>query len=158
MDLFSIDNNETSQITIYTDGGCHGNPGAGGWGAVLLDGVNEIELSGGENMTTNNRMELTAAIEVLRYAKEHYPSRKIQLFIDSQYVKNGITAWIKNWKTKGWKTADKKAVKNQDLWVALDKLNEESEVEWTWVKGHAGIKYNEVCDSLCQMEIAKRSN
>ena len=157
MDLFSSDDS-SSIITVYTDGGCHGNPGAGGWGAVLLDGKNEIELSGGEEMTTNNRMELTAAIEVLRYAKEHYPEHSIKVFIDSQYVKNGITTWIKSWKAKGWKTADKKAVKNQDLWVVLDELNASLSVEWTWVKGHAGIKYNEVCDSLCQKEIALRSN
>lgn len=144
-------------ITIYTDGGCHGNPGPGGWGAVVIADGKASELSGGEDMTTNNRMELTAAIQALSYAKSNYEGCGIKVFIDSQYVKNGITQWIKNWKVKGWKTANKKPVLNQDLWRELDALNEALSVEWTWVKGHAGVEYNEICDSLCQKEIAARS-
>ena len=144
-------------ITIYTDGGCHGNPGPGGWGAVVIADGKASELSGGEDMTTNNRMELTAAIQALSYAKANYEGCGIKVFIDSQYVKNGITQWIKNWKVKGWKTANKKPVLNQDLWRELDALNESLSVEWTWVKGHAGVEYNEICDSLCQKEIAARS-
>lgn len=144
-------------ITIYTDGGCHGNPGPGGWGAVVIADGKANELSGGEDMTTNNRMELTAAIQALSYAKANYEGSGIKVFIDSQYVKNGITQWIKNWKVKGWKTANKKPVLNQDLWRELDALNESLSVEWTWVKGHAGVEYNEICDSLCQKEIAARS-
>ena len=144
-------------ITIYTDGGCHGNPGPGGWGAVVIADGKASEPSGGEDMTTNNRMELTAAIQALSYAKANYSGCGIKVFIDSQYVKNGITQWIKNWKVKGWKTANKKPVLNQDLWRELDALNESLSVEWTWVKGHAGVEYNEICDSLCQKEIAARS-
>jgi len=144
-------------ITIYTDGGCHGNPGPGGWGAVVIADGKARELSGGEDMTTNNRMELTAAIQALSYAKANYEGCGIKVFIDSQYVKNGITQWIKNWKVKGWKTANKKPVLNQDLWRELDALNKSLSVEWTWVKGHAGVEYNEICDSLCQKEIAARS-
>ena len=102
-------------------------------------------------------MEITAAIEVLKYVKEHYPKCKISVFIDSQYVKNGITTWIENWKLRKWKTSDRKNVKNQDLWEALDALNNELDVEWTWVKGHSGVKYNEMCDSLCKKEIAQRT-
>ncbi len=143
-------------LVIYTDGGCHGNPGPGGWGAVVLDGDNVKELSGGEKTTTNNRMELTAAINALSYAKTvpGGTDREIMLYSDSQYVKNGITSWITSWKRNGWKTAAKKPVLNQDLWQQLDALNAELPVSWHWVKGHAGVKWNEVCDSLCQKEIA----
>lgn len=144
-------------ITIYTDGGCHGNPGPGGWGAVVISPLGKKELSGGEDNTTNNRMELTAAIRALEYAKENFSGQAISVFIDSQYVKNGITSWIKNWKAKGWLTAARKPVLNQDLWRELDSLNAALNVEWTWVKGHAGVEYNEICDSLCQKEIAARS-
>ena len=146
-----------NEIVIYTDGGCHGNPGPGGWGIVVIaDGVAK-QLSGGEAHTTNNRMELMAAINALAVIKNTagFAARPITLNIDSQYVKNGITNWIKGWKAKGWKTADKKPVKNQDLWVQLDELNSQLQVNWNWVKGHAGIEYNEVCDQLCQDEIAK---
>lgn len=146
------------EITIYTDGGCSGNPGPGGWGIVVIaDGVAK-QLSGGEKLTTNNRMELTAAIMALTVVKntEGFAGRPVTVNIDSQYVKNGITSWIKSWKAKGWKTADKKPVKNQDLWEVLDGLNSSLTVNWNWVKGHAGIEYNEVCDQLCQAEIAKR--
>lgn len=145
------------EVTIYTDGGCSGNPGPGGWGIVVIYNGEARELSGGEKNTTNNRMELTAAINALSVIKNtpDFKSLPITVNIDSQYVKNGITVWIKNWKAKGWRTADKKPVKNQDLWIQLDKLNSVLNVKWNWVKGHAGIKYNEICDQLCQKEIAK---
>lgn len=146
-----------NEITIYTDGGCSGNPGPGGWGIVIIADGDARQLSGGEKLTTNNRMELTAAISALSIVKntQAFQGRKVFLHIDSQYVKNGITVWIKSWRTKGWKTADKKPVKNQDLWQKLDELNNSLDVNWNWVKGHAGIEYNEICDSLCQKEIAK---
>lgn len=144
-----------NDIIIYTDGGCSGNPGPGGWACVILSDGNEIELSGGEKLTTNNKMELTAAISALTYITQNPAllNRKITVNIDSQYVKNGITSWITNWKKNGWKTAAKKPVLNQDLWQKLDDLNNSLSVEWKWVKGHAGIKYNEICDSLCQKQI-----
>ena len=145
------------EIIIYTDGGCSGNPGPGGWGVVIsADGIVK-QISGGEKFTTNNRMELLAAINALSIIKNipKFEGRKIIVNIDSQYVKNGITTWIKGWKAKGWITADKKPVKNQDLWILLDELNSSLNVEWNWVKGHAGVEYNEICDSLCQQEIKK---
>ena len=146
-----------NEIIVYTDGGCSGNPGPGGWGIVVIANGEARQLSGGEKNTTNNRMELTAAISALSVIKNtpSFNGKKITVNIDSQYVKNGITVWIKGWKQKGWKTADKKPVKNQDLWQQLDDLNSSLDVEWNWVKGHAGIEYNEICDQLCQKEIAK---
>ena len=147
------------EITIYTDGGCSGNPGPGGGGVVVIaDGIAK-QLSGGYAHTTNNRMELTAAISALSIIKNtpSFAGRKISVHIDSQYVKNGITVWIKGWKAKGWKTADKKPVKNQDLWQLLDELNCSLDVSWNWVKGHSGVEYNEICDQLCQKEIKKYS-
>lgn len=144
-------------IVVYTDGGCHGNPGPGGWGIVVIaDGVAK-QLSGGEKFTTNNKMELTAAIAALSVINNtpSFAGRKVVVNIDSQYVKNGITTWIHSWKKKGWITADKKPVKNQELWIQLDNLNSSMEVTWNWVKGHAGVEYNEICDQLCQSEIAK---
>lgn len=149
--------NETSSdtITIYTDGGCSGNPGPGGWGCVIIDGAKEMPLSGGEPSTTNNKMELTAAISAL-YAvcrNAEWKKRKILVYSDSQYVKNGITSWIKSWKLNGWKTSSKKPVMNKELWEELDELYSSLNVEWAWVKGHAGVKYNEMCDQLCQQEI-----
>lgn len=145
------------EIIVYTDGGCSGNPGPGGWGIVVIANEEARQLSGGEKNTTNNRMELTAAISALSVIQNtpSFNGKKIIVNIDSQYVKNGITVWIKSWKQKGWKTADKKPVKNQDLWQQLDELNSNLNVEWNWVKGHAGIEYNEICDQLCQKEIAK---
>lgn len=145
------------KVEIYTDGGCHGNPGPGGWAVVVIADDVAKQLSGGEKQTTNNRMELTAAINALKiiHNTPDFLQKQIIVNIDSQYVKNGITIWIKNWKAKGWKTADKKPVKNQDLWILLDSLNEGLNITWNWVKGHAGIKYNEICDQLCQDEIAK---
>ena len=145
------------EIIVYTDGGCSGNPGPGGWGIVVIANGEARQLSGGEKITTNNRMELTAAISALSVIQNtpSFNGKKIIVNIDSQYVKNGITVWIKSWKQKGWKTTDKKPVKNQDLWQQLDELNSNLNVEWNWVKGHAGIEYNEICDQLCQKEIAK---
>ncbi|MBQ2601133.1 MAG: ribonuclease HI [Treponema sp.] len=144
-------------LTIYTDGGCSGNPGPGGWGCVIIDGGNVTKLSGGEKATTNNRMELSAAIAALDAAVKNndWRTRKIEVYSDSQYVKNGITSWIKNWKKNGWKTAAKKPVLNQDLWIALDELYGQLNIEWKWVKGHAGVEYNEICDQLCKMEMGK---
>jgi ribonuclease HI len=155
----STEENSSSEIVIFTDGGCSGNPGPGGWATVILADGKETVLSGGEAQTTNNRMELTAAISALKAVAENpqLKSRKISIYSDSQYVKNGISSWIKNWKSKGWKTASKQPVKNQDLWKELDLLSHtpDTAVTWQWVKGHAGIKYNELCDSLCGKEIAK---
>lgn len=144
-------------IIVYTDGGCSGNPGAGGWGAVVIADGKVRQLSGGEKFTTNNRMELTAAISVLSVIASDaaLKTRRVIVNIDSQYVKNGITTWIKSWKAKGWLTADKNPVKNQDLWQKLDDVSANLDVNWNWVKGHAGIEYNELCDSLCKMEMAK---
>ena len=145
------------EIVIYTDGGCSGNPGPGGWGIVVIaDGLVKT-LSGGEKDTTNNKMELTAAINALKVVRNtpSFEGRKIVVNIDSQYVRNGITSWIKNWKSKGWKTADKKPVKNQELWMELDALNAGLDIDWNWVKGHAGVEFNEMCDDLCKQEMAK---
>jgi ribonuclease HI len=142
-----------SAIDIYTDGACKGNPGPGGWGAYLISGAHEKEIFGGEAETTNNRMELTAVIEALRMLKN--PS-KIRLFIDSQYVKNGINLWISNWKRTGWKTSNKKPVKNVDLWMVLDELVPRHEIEWIWVKGHAGNLGNERADDLANRGVPIR--
>ena len=135
-------------ITIYTDGGCLGNPGPGGWAYVLsADGVFSKEASGSDRDTTNNRMELTAVIEALKAAQE-LTSQRIDLYTDSQYVKNGITSWIHKWKVNGWRTAAKDPVKNKEYWLALDALASALPVNWHWVKGHAGIAGNERCDEL----------
>lgn len=146
-----------NDIVIYTDGGCSGNPGPGGWGAVILADGKDLRLSGGEHITTNNRMELMAAIQALNTVSvtPELKGRPVSVYADSQYVKNGITSWITNWKKNGWRTAAKKPVLNQDLWQKLDALNSSMNVSWNWVKGHAGVEYNEVCDQLCQTEIAK---
>ena len=151
------DMKSTSPIIAYTDGGCSGNPGPGGWGCVVIADGEARELSGGDRMTTNNKMELTAAIMALTVIRntERFAGRPVTLYSDSQYVKNGITGWIINWKKNGWKTAAKKPVLNQDLWQQLDELNASMSVSWQWVKGHAGVQYNERCDQLCQMEMAK---
>ena len=132
-------------VEIYTDGACSGNPGPGGWGALMLYGDNEKEITGGEFETTNNRMELTAAIEALRALKR--PCR-VELHTDSTYVKDGITKWIEGWKAKGWKTTAKKPVKNEDLWRALEEVSARHDVTWKWVKGHAGHPENERADEL----------
>ena len=132
-------------VKIYTDGACKGNPGAGGWGALLEIGGREKELYGGEAHTTNNRMELLAVIRALEALKRHC---RVQLHTDSKYVQQGITEWIHNWKKRGWRTADKKPVKNDDLWKELDALAQQHDIEWLWVKGHAGHDGNERADEL----------
>jgi len=132
-------------IHIYTDGACRGNPGPGGWGAILLCDNYKKEIKGSSQLTTNNIMELTAVIESLKLIKN--PS-KIIITTDSTYVKNGITEWIHNWKLKGWKTANKKPVKNKQLWQELDVLTNNHQIEWKWVKGHAGHVGNERADEL----------
>ncbi len=139
-------------VVIYTDGGCEGNPGPGGWGAVVRGDDSVREISGGEIATTNNRMELTAAIEALTTLAER---SEVCLFTDSQYVKNGITLWINSWKRKGWITSAKQPVKNVDLWQRLDAVVARHRVTWKWVKGHAGHADNERCDGLAGREIAK---
>lgn len=138
-------------VTIYTDGACSGNPGPGGWGAILISGVHRKELNGGEALTTNNKMELQAAIEALAALKR--PS-KVDLHTDSTYVKNGIMQWIHGWKRNGWRTSDKKPVKNAELWQKLDALRTRHEVEWHWVKGHAGHPENERADELARDGLA----
>ena len=144
-------------VEIFTDGACSGNPGPGGYGVVLKYGDARKELSGGATETTNNRMELSAAINALDATVKNteWRSRHVEVYSASQYVKNGITSWIKNWKKNGWKTAAKKPVLNQDLWIALDNLYNQLDIEWKWVKGHAGVEYNEICDQLCKMEMDK---
>jgi ribonuclease HI len=140
-----------STVEIWTDGACSGNPGPGGWGAVLRYGDTEKELSGGEAATTNNRMELMGAIQALEALKR--PS-KVILHTDSKYVMDGLTKWIHGWKKNGWKTADKKPVKNEDLWKRLDAANARHDVKWKWVKGHAGDEMNERADELARGAIA----
>jgi ribonuclease HI len=139
-----------STVEIYTDGACRGNPGPGGWGALLSSGEHEKELSGAEPLTTNNRMELTAVIRALEALKR--PS-EVRIFTDSEYVRRGITEWVKNWKARGWKTADRKPVKNQDLWERLDALAAGHKIEWRWVKGHSGVPGNERVDQLANKAI-----
>ncbi len=139
-----------SRVVIYTDGACRGNPGPGGWGAVLRSNGREKELFGGEPDTTNNRMELTAAIRALAELKRPC---EVDLFTDSEYLRLGITQWMKHWKQRGWKTASRKPVKNQDLWQALDAEAARHDVRWHWVKGHAGDEGNEWADELANRGI-----
>ena len=134
-------------IDIYTDGACSGNPGPGGWGAILRSGATERELFGGEALTTNNRMEMTAVIEALRALKRPVA---VRVHTDSQYVQKGISEWIHGWKRRGWKTAGKEPVKNEDLWRELDRLAAGHEIEWIWVRGHAGHPENERADALAR--------
>ena len=135
----------TPGVIIYTDGACRGNPGPGGWGALLIFGEKEKALTGGEPLTTNNRMELMAAIQALEALTRPC---KAELHTDSQYVRNGVTTWIHGWKKRGWLTADKKPVKNEDLWRRLDAARLRHEVDWRWVKGHSGHPLNERVDAL----------
>ena len=134
-------------ITIYTDGACSGNPGPGGWGAILISGEHRKELFGGERETTNNRMELMAAIEALDALKR---SSNVVLHTDSTYVKDGITKWIHGWRRNGWRTAAKKPVKNSELWQRLDEASKRHDIDWCWVKGHAGHPENERADELAR--------
>ena len=140
------------RVLIYTDGACKGNPGPGGWGAWLRYGQHERELFGGERVTTNNRMELTAVIQALASLKRPCA---VDLYTDSEYVRQGITSWIRGWKARGWKTADRKPVKNIDLWQTLDGLAASHEVSWHWVKGHNGDVGNERADALANREAAQ---
>ncbi|HEY0628371.1 MAG TPA: ribonuclease HI [Sphingomicrobium sp.] len=144
---------ELPKVEIFTDGACKGNPGPGGWGAILRSKGKERELSGGEAHTTNNRMELMAAIEALNALKK--PCH-VQLWTDSNYVRDGITKWIHGWRRNGWKTSDKKPVKNAELWQALLDAAEPHRIDWHWVKGHAGHPENERADALACEEAEKR--
>jgi len=137
-------------IEIYTDGACKGNPGPGGWGAVIIFFDKEKYLNGFHPQTTNNIMELKAVIESLKIINI---KSKVKIYTDSKYVKNGITEWIFNWKKNGWKTSNKKHVKNKDLWIELDKLVSKNEIIWEWVKGHSGNKFNEIVDRLANEAI-----
>ncbi len=137
-------------IVIYTDGACRGNPGPGGWGALLRRGESQRELFGGENNTTNNRMELTAAIQALQAL---HRACSVELHTDSNYLRQGITQWLANWKKNGWKTAAKKPVKNADLWLELDDACQRHTIEWRWVKGHSGNLGNEAADVLANRGI-----
>ncbi len=143
-------NNETTRVIIYTDGACRGNPGPGGWGALLGHGDNRRELYGGENNTTNNRMELTAAIQALLALRR---ACTVELHTDSNYLRQGITQWLANWKKNGWKTAAKKPVKNADLWLELDEACRRHTIDWRWVKGHSGNPGNEAADILANRGI-----
>jgi ribonuclease HI len=140
-------------VTIYTDGACKGNPGPGGWGAWLKAAAHEKDLWGGDKLTTNNRMELTAVIEALAALKR---TSTVALHTDSEYVRQGITTWIHSWKRRGWKTADNKPVKNVDLWQRLDALAALHRIEWHWVKGHAGDPGNERADALANRGAAEQ--
>ena len=138
------------KIKIYTDGACSGNPGKGGWGALIQENDDETKISGSAMNTTNNRMELTAVIKALEFYEK---PGEIEIFTDSKYVMQGITEWIKNWKTNHWKTSQKKDVKNKDLWVLLDSVSAKHDIKWSWVKGHAGDYGNEIADNLATQAI-----
>jgi ribonuclease HI len=140
-----------SKVVIHTDGACSGNPGPGGWGAILESGAHRKELKGGEALSTNNRMELTAAIEALEALKA--PS-DVELYTDSNYLRDGITKWIRKWKTNGWRTADKKPVRNAELWQRLEEASARHDVRWHWVRGHAGHDENERADELAREGMA----
>jgi len=146
----------TAPVVVYTDGACKGNPGPGGWGALLQYRGREREIFGGEPLTTNNRMELTAVIRALESLKRKVP---VEIYTDSQYVKNGIETWIRTWKKNGWKTADRKPVKNADLWLELEALARDHEITWHWVRGHADTKGNTRADALANRGVeALRGN
>ncbi|MDX9801554.1 MAG: ribonuclease HI [Spirochaetia bacterium] len=157
MNLDKIDS-----VDIYTDGGCSGNPGPGGWGFVILCGKDILKGSGSDRATTNNRMELKAVIQALHTLNEKCGKQmagsglKVRIFTDSTYVKKGISEWIEKWEKNGWKTADKKDVKNRELWIELKALSDSVNPEWNWVKGHSGNKWNEECDRLVRAEIDSR--
>ncbi len=142
-------------VDVFTDGACSGNPGPGGWGAILRYKTTEKELSGYAPMTTNNRMEMTAVVEALRALKE--PCR-VRITTDSRYLRDGITRWIQRWKRNGWLTADRESVKNRDLWEALDAVVQKHQVEWRWVRGHRGHPENERCDELARKAIRNKGS
>lgn len=145
----------TGTVTLYTDGACKGNPGPGGWGALLSYGERSRELFGGERTTTNNRMELMAAIEGLKALNRRC---QVDLYTDSQYVRKGITEWMTGWKKNGWKTAARKPVKNEDLWRALDEQVARHDIRWHWVRGHSGVPGNERADALANLGIEKQAS
>lgn len=142
------------QVDIFTDGACSGNPGPGGWAAILRYKDKEKELSGYSPLTTNNRMEMTAVVEALQSLKE--PCR-VSVYTDSRYLRDGISGWIAKWKRNGWRTSGKEPVKNKDLWVALDEATQRHEVEWNWIRGHEGHPENERCDRMAREAIRRRS-
>ena len=154
----------SEEFCVYTDGGCSGNPGPGGWAYVIIqadslenraESVSVAENWGGEKATTNNRMELMAVIEALKYlSRTKAAAKEVTVYTDSQYVQKGMSIWLKDWKSKGWKTSSKNPVKNQDLWQCLDSLAAGFSIKWIWVKGHAGDQFNERCDALTQKAIA----
>jgi ribonuclease HI len=143
-----------NKIIVYTDGACSGNPGPGGWAAIILYGEKEIILRGGEAQTTNNRMELTAIINTFQYLQENFPSlnREVEIYSDSKYVIDGITSWMPNWIKRGWKGSDKKPVKNRDLWETINHLRQGLILKFIWVKGHNKDKYNEMADEIAVEE------
>ena len=147
-----MSSDSTGLIRIYTDGACKGNPGRGGWGALLRIGQKEVELSGKERHTTNNRMELTAVIRALETLPQ---GSRVEVHTDSQYVQKGMSEWLRDWKRRGWRTADKKPVKNADLWRALDEARGQHEIEWLWVRGHTGHPGNERADELANLGVAE---
>ena len=148
-----MDNNK--KVIIYTDGACSGNPGKGGWGAVLKYGEITKQISGYSDLTTNNKMELQAVIEALKLLKKRCD---VEIFTDSVYVKDGITKWINSWKMNNWKTSKKEPVKNKELWVELDNLRNQHNINWNWVKGHADDEINNIVDKLARSEILKNTN
>ena len=142
------------KVKIYTDGACVGNPGPGGWAAIILAEKDKKEIFGGEKLTTNNRMELTAPIKALEYCAKHYdkqrPLKQIEIYTDSTYVKEGITVWINTWEKNNWKTANKKNVKNVDLWKKLKELAKPNQIKWQWIKGHSDNPMNDLADQLAK--------
>ena len=142
------------KVKIYTDGACVGNPGPGGWAAIILAEKDKKEIFGGEKLTTNNRMELTAPIKALEYCAKQYdkqrPLKQIEIYTDSKYVKEGITVWINTWEKNNWKTADKKNVKNVDLWKKLKELTKPNQIKWLWIKGHSDNPMNDLADQLAK--------
>jgi ribonuclease HI len=148
-------NNAKEHVEIHADGACKGNPGPGGWGAWLAFGGREKELCGGEALTTNNRMEMTAVIRALEQLKRPC---KVKVYTDSAYVQKGMTEWLQGWKERGWRTADKKPVKNDDLWKQLDSLTSQHDIKWVWVKGHAGHAGNERADTLANKGVEEFLN
>lgn len=145
--------NATEPLTIYTDGACSGNPGPGGWGVVFVQNKKHATLHGGDAHTTNNRMEMLAAIEALKCVLKETTIKKVEMYTDSRYLMDGITSWIIKWKKNDWMTSTKKPVKNKDLWIELDTLLTNIQVEWHWVKGHRGDKYNEMADTFARKGI-----
>ncbi len=145
------------ELIVYTDGACSGNPGKGGWGALIIDDKEKTELYSGSKLTTNNQMELQAVIEALQFIDKKYnvTTCNISIWTDSQYVKNGITTWIKSWKINGWKNSAKQPVKNKDLWIKLDELTLNKNISWNWVKGHNGHTENEYVDALARRGITE---